>query len=199
MEITVKSNISEVFQNFSPERQIKLQRAAFDRTVRLAGKETKKRVTTKYNLKAKDIKITVKTSKPGTLIGYLIASSRYLSLTRFNPIESMQGVSVSVLRGVTAYIEGAFIEQPHGFKYGRGQRNPVTLKGRELFRRKSKNAYPLAAKDIKEEYSMSVGQYLKSDENMKAINDMMKRERVNIERAVVSAFTKKQITKILGD
>lgn len=198
MEITAKTNISDVFKNFAPDRQLKFQRAAFDRTVRIAGKETKKRIISKYNLKSKDVKITVKTSKHGLLVGYLIASPRFLALTRFNPIKSMQGITVSVIRGVTAYIEGAFIEQPHGVAYGRGQGSTVTLKRRELFKRKSKNAYPLAAKDIKEQHSMSVGEYLKSDENMRAIREMMNRERPNIERAVVDAFTKKQIKSILG-
>jgi len=198
MDVSVKVNISEVFKAFDQKTQLRFQRNAFDRTVRLAGKETKKRITTKYNLKAGDVKIKVTTSRQGKLVGYLQATARKFSLTRFNPVASMGGLTASILKGQTVYIEDAFIAQPHGKDYSsRGQSSTASRRWRDVFMRKTSNAYPLDAKDIKEEYSMSVGEYLKSDENMAAIRDMLNREKTNIERAVVAAWSNKQIDKIL--
>lgn len=200
MDVSVKSNISDVLKNFDSKTQARLQRNIFDRLVRKAGKDTKKRIREKYNLKAGDIKIKVTTSKPNHLVGYLEASARKLPLTKFNPIASAGGMVVSVVKGASTFINNAFIAQPQGRDYrDRGQSRKAVRKYSDVFIRTGQNAYPLDAKGIKEEHSMSIGEYLGSKENLNEINIMLNRERPNIERAVVDSFVNKKVKKILSD
>lgn len=198
MDIRIDYKPSDFAKMFDAKTQRKLNRGVLDRLTTLVDKDIKKRIAKEYNIKLKDIKTHRTRTTQDSMVTSISASKRYLSLTRFNPQEAMSGITVSVKQGQTYYIENAFIAQPSGKDYSsRGQiGKPLDLRGRELFVRLTKNAYPLDSKTPKEQYSLSVGEYLRSADNIAKINNLMRQERKNIEREVVEGMTKRTLKKI---
>jgi hypothetical protein len=200
--VDIRINIDDagVTKMFDAKTQRKIHRNMLDQMTRRVNKEYKARTARMYNIDARQIKTTVTKTTQNSLVASIIASKRFLSLARFNPAESGTGMSFEVVRGQSVFIDGAFIRQPKGVNYKtRGQKAPVVLKGSEVFKRLGVKPYPLDAKKMKEDESLSIGLNLKSQENMNWLNGFMRRLRPFIEERVISGMAKRAIKKSLGE
>lgn len=198
MEVALRLTRNDALSKYDPGTQKKILRNTLDRLTRAVNKDFKNRIVKKYNIKKKDLKTQITRTTQSSMVTSISARKSPYSLTRFNPKESMTGMTVQVLQGQTSFIEGAFLRQPIGNKYkSRGQKNKVTLKPPgDIFVRKGNSAYPIDALGPKKEFSFSLGQVLGSPENLRAINAFMNRERANIEQEVISGLVGKAIKKI---
>lgn len=200
MDIRIDIDTSGVANMFDAKTQRKIHRNLLDRMARRVNKEYKNRTARMYNIKAKQIKTTVTKTTQNSLVTSIAASKRFLSLSRFKPIESGTGMSFEVVRGQSIFIEGAFIRQPKGVNYKtRGQKSPAVLKGRDVFKRMGVEPYPLEAKKMKEDSSLSIGQNLVSTENMNWLNGFMRRLHPVIKQEVIAGMANRAIKKSLGE
>ena len=198
MILDVKTDASAILKRFDPRTQRAMLKNVINKLGRLARKETKKRITTKYNLKSRDVVINITAARTANHPCRLRARRKELALTRFNPEQTDKGVRVSVIRGGAQVIQGAFVAQPQGHNYPQyGQQTSMYSKYPLVFKRLGRKPYGTNTKKSREEFSVSIGKFLGSDENRRAISEMMARERPGVERFIVDNWTNKKLSKFM--
>jgi hypothetical protein len=118
IEMTPKFNVRELSK--VAETFPKAGSAAMNRIARDAKTAIVTDVTGRYNIKKSDIstKITIVPSTPRNLVARIRAAGRRLTVHRFNARESgmAHGTVVTIVRGQSKVITGAFIQKVNGMK-----------------------------------------------------------------------------------
>jgi len=99
---------------------------AINRTLSTSKTTASKEIRKIYNLSAADVRkeMEVQKAKASDLTGKLVAEGRLLSLTKFKPIRTSDGISIEIRKGNRVNIKGAFIsgnEKLNGGIYARGK------------------------------------------------------------------------------
>lgn len=167
MNLNVKiTGIKDVYNFLNEAQQNKVAMRTLNRLARDARPASRRAIREEYNIKASDVKVETVLATASNLTAWLKGSGRRVSLIKFGARQNRRGVAVQVKRGSTKTISGAFIKQPQGRNWKKyGQRKVISAPVQLVLQRQGRKAYPLKGLD-----TLSVGQMLRGERSMKAIN-----------------------------
>jgi hypothetical protein len=187
--ITLKVDITEMLNVLSTEQANKTHALVLNKLATRARKETRKRITEKYNLKASAIKLKIRRAKASHLRAFLYAYRyRPYSLLRFTKSKLGDrppgGITIEVERGKTILIEGAFI-----------QRSTVIGQPAVMIRLSNKQ-YPIDVTLLEKRYSFILSREVSSDSNVDKINAMISEQAPILLQQTIDDQIKRRLSKI---
>lgn len=142
----------------------------------IARLSTQQYILTGYNFKANDVRIKLDDARYSRPRAILTASAHRRGLKYFGAVQTGLGVQVSIKKGKTSIRKGAFIARPTGKDYRRRGQSKAMSGGKEIvLKRKTSQAYP--TKGLK---GPSVGNILRSKDNMLRVNRMVRQRKDTI-------------------
>lgn len=153
---------------------------ALNKTAANVRAEGRREIRESYNVKLKDVELSVWKASKDNLKAIISASYKPLSLIKFGAKQVKKGVRVMIMKGRSLVMPDTFIAQPSGRDWKRfGQQRPVTApvqfvfgKGtrkKGLFAKKRKNNYGNYPLDPLR--GPSVGAMMKSDQVYNAMQE----------------------------
>lgn len=185
--ITLKTDLKELLDVLSPEQANKTHALVLNKLATRARKETRQRITRKYNIKQKAVRLVLRRAKPSHLKAW-IYSNRYrpYSLLRFARLKSRLkgGVTIEVERGNKILIQGAFINTSR------------TIGQPAVMIRLSNKRYPIDIELLEKKYSFVLSKVVGSVENISRINFMIAQQAPILLQQTIDDQIKRRLSKI---
>jgi hypothetical protein len=174
MQLYFKIDTEGLLKVLDVKKQAKIVARTTNALASKARTIVKNTIYQEYNVKKKDIAVSLDKATTSRLSAILGGRVAYWRLTRFPYKITGSGVAVKSKKSGYTDIEGAFVASPRGRDWtSHGQQRQVDAKGRRfIFVSPPNKAYPLSVPDPRT-YSLSVGITLASNRVQKQIVSMI--------------------------